>query len=301
MILSIQLENIKKQLFRYIEREEYLDAPGVFFYVIFVVLVAYLVAKLFELVFDFFISYRKITLGRDTTTSQFIKHFLKSFVVLIGIMYSIYSVPSLNSYSKSILAGAGLLAVAIGFASQAALSNIISGIFIVIFKPFRVKDHLTLMEQDIFGIVDDITLRHTILTTPENRKVVIPNSLINNQIIKNSSFGDPSIYKNIEVLVAYDTDLDMSISLMNEIIANHPLCIDRRTQEEIDKNEPKVLIKTLRLEENGVRLRAWAWAANNNDAFSMTCDVNKKIVENFRAAGIEIPVPQRVILHKNKF
>lgn len=77
-----------------------------------------------------------------------------------------FTISALRNVSKSLLAGAGILALAIGLASQQALSNIISGLFIVVFKPFNVKDHL-FIDRDIFGIVEDITLRHTILRTPK--------------------------------------------------------------------------------------------------------------------------------------
>lgn len=293
------LENAQKLIERFIERGDYLEMPFVIPYMIIVVIIFYIIGKLVEMIIDLVIDHRRQLSGRDTTRTQFIKHLIKGLIVLLGVIYAIYTVPTLRSYSKSLLAGAGLLAVAVGFASQAALANIVGGIFIVIYRPFRVKDHLTLLEKDIFGIVDDITLRHTVLITPENRKVVVPNALINNQMIKNSSLGDPAIFKNIEVLVAYNTDLDLALSIMNELIATHPLCIDRRNKQDFELGEPKVTIKVIKLEENGVRLRAWAWAANNNDAFSMTCDINKQLVERFRAANIEIPVPQRVIINRS--
>jgi len=70
------------------------------------------------------------------------------------------------------LAGAGILAVAVGFASQAALSNIISGVFVVIFKPFRVGDRLKINE--LTGVVEDITLRHTVIRDLENKRIIIP-------------------------------------------------------------------------------------------------------------------------------
>jgi len=101
--------------------------------------------------------------------------------------------PNLRALASSFLAGAGILAVAVGFASQHALGNIISGVFIVIFKPFRVTDRVKLRE--LTGVVEDITLRHTIIRDFENKRIIIPNFLISEEIIVNSNFEDDRICK----------------------------------------------------------------------------------------------------------
>jgi small conductance mechanosensitive channel len=81
----------------------------------------------------------------------------------------------------------GLVTVALSFAAQNALSNIISGFFIVLFRPFGINDRLRFKET-VTGVVEDITLRHTIIRDGENKRVIIPNTLINNEVVVNYDF-----------------------------------------------------------------------------------------------------------------
>jgi small conductance mechanosensitive channel len=134
----------------------------------------------------------------------------------------VYAIPSLRTLAKSLLAGAGIVAVAIGFASQAALSNIIAGVFIVIFKPFRVKDRVT-VKDTINGVIEDITLRHTVIRNFQNRRVIIPNSMISEEIIVNSDIIESKICKWIEIGISYGSDIDLAKSIMAEEAQNHPL------------------------------------------------------------------------------
>ena len=75
----------------------------------------------------------------DPTNYLFLRHLIIGVIYLVGIGVAVYTVPELRGLASSLLAGAGILAVAVGFASQHALSNIISGMFIVIFKPFKME------------------------------------------------------------------------------------------------------------------------------------------------------------------
>ena len=124
-----------------------------------------------------------------------------------------YFTPSLRALGTTIFAGAGIFAAIIGFASQQAFSNIIGGIFIVIFKPFRVGD---LIEIGVAskGTVEDITLRHTVIRDFENKRIVIPNSAISSETILNSHLKDGRINRRIEFRVFLDTDIDRAIEII---------------------------------------------------------------------------------------
>lgn len=89
----------------------------------------------------------------------------------------------------TLFAGAGIFAAIIALASQQALSNIISGIFIVISKPFRVGDYIELSILHR-GTVEDITLRHTVIRDIQNNRIIVPNSKINSETIVNYHLND---------------------------------------------------------------------------------------------------------------
>lgn len=223
----------------------------------------------------------------DPTNYQFFRHAMTFVIYTVGFSMAIYVMPNLRTIANSLLAGAGILAVAVGFASQHALSNIISGVFIVIFKPFRVNDRLRIRELQ--GIVEDITLRHTVIRDFENRRILIPNAVISNEIIINADFEDGRILKWIEMDITYDSDIDLAKEIMREEILSHPLNIDGRTPEQIESGKTQVEVRVIQLGSYFIKVRAWAWAKDQSDAFNMACDLNESIKKRFDAANIRFP------------
>jgi small-conductance mechanosensitive channel len=234
----------------------------------------------------------------DPTNYKFLRHAVTALIYIVGFSIAIYSMPNLRALASSLLAGAGILAVAIGFASQQALSNIISGVFIIVFRPFRVNDRVKL--RDMIGIIEDITLRHTVIRDFENKRIIIPNSLISEEIIVNSDFGDDKICKWIEIGISYDSNIEKAKVLIKEEILNHPMHIDPRTPRQIEEGEELAPVKVIGLGDSSINLRGWAWAKDSADAFKMACDLYEKIKNKFDVEGIEIPFPHRTLVHKNK-
>jgi len=235
----------------------------------------------------------------DPTNYKFLRHALVGLVYIVGFSIAIYAVPDLRTLASSLLAGAGILAVAVGFASQHALSNIISGVFIVVFKPFRINDRLILRDKTISGVVEDITLRHTVIRDFENRRVVIPNSIISEELIVNADLEDERILKWVDIGISYESDVKLAKQILFELTTNHPLMIDGRTPEQLELGIPVVVIRVISLGEFSVNLRAWVWVRNNADAFALGCDVFEQILERYQEAGIEIPYPHRTIVQKS--
>ncbi len=232
----------------------------------------------------------------DPTNYLFLRHAITALIYIVGISIAIYSMPNLRTLANSLLAGAGILAVAVGFASQHALSNIISGVFIVIFKPFRVNDRLNVNTMN--GIVEDITLRHTVIRDFENRRILIPNAVISNEVIVNADFAEDKICKWIEINISFDSNIDQAKSIIEDEILQHPLHIDPRTAEQIAEGAPEVPVRVIALREYAVQLRGWAWAKDSADGFVLSCDVLESIKKRFDREGVEIPYPHRTLLQK---
>lgn len=238
------------------------------------------------------------SLQNDPTTYQFLRHAIVGIIYIVGFGLAIYALPGMRAIASSILAGAGILAVAIGFASQQALSNVISGVFIIIFKPFRVNDRVKL--GGMSGVVEDISLRHTVIKDLENRRILVPNAVISDEIIINSDFGDQRICKWIDLGISYDSDIDLAKRIIREEIMAHPLLIDGRNALQLERGDPIVMVRLVALADSALSLRAWAWANNTADAFVLSCDVLESIKRRFDAEGIEIPFPHRTLVFKNK-
>ncbi len=235
--------------------------------------------------------------GYDTTQLNFLKNSMGFIIFTIASFLIIYSIPFLEDLGASLLAGAGILAAIIGFASQAAFSNIISGIFILIFKPFRIGDILE-FKDGLKGKVHDITFRHTVIKDFENKRIIIPNSVISNQTIINSSIEDEKIRKRINFSISYESNVDLAMQIIEEELTNHPFCLDNRTGKEKQTNSPKVEVLVLDLGDYAITILGIAWTANQLNAFKLKCEVLKSIKARFDKEGIEIPYPHQVQIYK---
>ena len=226
----------------------------------------------------------------DETKVSFMRRIVITAIYIIGIAAFLSLIPGMEKVSNSILASAGIVAMAVGLASQDALSNVVGGMFIIFSHPFKLGDFVE-VDSVIKGTVMEITLRHTVIRDAENRMILIPNNKINSSTIINSSYGDTSTCAFVEVGVSYTADLDRAIDLMREEVMKHPMLIDHRSDAEKEGGAPQVVIRVTNLGDSAITLRAWAWAATAGNAFAMKCDLLKSIKERFDRENIEIPYP----------
>ncbi len=262
--------------------------------VVAIIFATFIVAWLLKKSFKRFIESNETVMKNDPTNFKFLYYTLTALVYIVGFGFAMWNVPFLRHIAQSMLAGAGILAIVIGFASQQALGNIISGIFIVMFKPYRINDRISLKDS-LRGVVEDINLRHTIIRNFENQRIIIPNSVMSNEILINSNYNDDKICRFIDVGISYGSDIDTARIIMQEVIENHPLCIDVRKEADIEAGIPRVTVRVLSLGDSSVMMRGWAWAADAPNAFVMQCDVTESIKKRFDREGIVIPFPQRTI------
>ncbi len=225
----------------------------------------------------------------DKTTVVFLRKVIIYTIYVVGGIMILRTIPGLQTLGTSLLAGAGVFAMAIGFASQEALSNFISGIFIVVAKPYRIGDFIKV--DGHVGHVDDISLRHTVINQLDNRKIIIPNSKMNSADIVNSSIGDPETCAAVEVGIAYDTDLKFAMDVMREECMKHPMLVDMRTPEDKAAGVPQVIIRVMELGDFAITLRAWCWTGSYANAFVINCDLLESIKNRFDKEKIEIPFP----------
>lgn len=236
-------------------------------------------------------------LKTDPTRYKFLKNTISLIIYLVALTIIIYQYPSVRAFAVGLFAGAGILAVIIGFASQQAFSNMVSGVFIVIFRPFRVGDWIK-VGGDKAGIVADITLRHTVIRDFENKRIIIPNSLISSEIIINSSIEDQKIRRHIEFGISYDSDIDKAIAIIQEEAMKHPNFLDNRTKEEKKKNVPAVLARLIGFGDSSINLRTYVWSKDPAQSFDLHTDLNRIVKKRFDEEGIEIPFPYRTIVYK---
>lgn len=268
-----------------------------FFFVTVVLAVTFIVSLVLRFLVGRFIRGAARKLKVDPTRYNFFKNAVDFILFFVAVVVIFRSIPSLRTYGTGLLTGAGVLAAIVGFASQSAFSNIISGFFLVIFKPFSVGDRVKIGSA-YTGDVEDITLRHTIIKDFENRRVIMPNSVISNETIINSTSVDEKICVFIELAVGVTTNLDKAIGIIQQEAMKHRYYLDNRTEAELARGEHPVMVRVLTFLNGGILLRAYVWALNATDAFDLKCDLNKSIKEMFDKEGIELANLQYQVVTK---
>lgn len=289
------IDKLFTDILEYLVESEYLKY---IFYILIIFFLGGLISRLLHRFLHRTIENPNNNLNVDATNYNFFKNAISALIFTAGVVILFQLVPELRSIGISLFAGAGLITVIIGFASQQAFANIVGGIFIVIFRPFRVGDFIQI-GTDRAGTVEDITLRHTVIKSPENRRFVIPNSIISSESILNSTIADQKVLMFIETTITFDSDLEKAMEIMQTEALKHPDCIDNRSEEDIADEIPVVIVRLLNLDPFGAKIRAMAWAETSAEGFAMRCDILKQIKSEFDKNNIHFSHNQRIMIQKN--
>ena len=244
----------------------------------------------FNYLADRYIKKSSLSKHLDPTSFVFARKIISAIIYIVGISFALVQIPALKTVGHSLLAGAGILSLVAGLASQQALSNIMSGFLIVLFKPFKINDRITF--NNYTGTVEEINL---------NNRVIVPNSVISSQVIVNTNLNDTKVVKGVQIGIGYSSDIGKALKIMEEEISNHPFYLDLRTDEDKKNGVPIVTTRVVSLDDSSVGLKAWANAENNSNGYILYCDVLRSIKERFDKEGIEIPYNyQNVIIQKSE-
>ncbi|MCT4698829.1 mechanosensitive ion channel family protein [Tenacibaculum haliotis] len=287
--------------FIFIDKESYKTATENFYLVFYLGIVAVLTITTASLTKTWFTRTidKKTKNNEDPTSYKFLSYITFISIYFIGAILAILAFPSLRGIAQTALGGAGVLAVIAGVASQEALANVVGGVFIISFKPFKIGDIIKL-DETMVGRVTDITLRHTIIRNYENKMIVIPNSVINKEKLINYDLGERMCCQWIEVGISYNCNIDLAKHVLREECENHPNILDHRSELDKYNNVKKVVIRVINLGDSAVTLRAWAWAENFDKAFVMKCDLYESIKKRFDKEGIQIPFPHRTMVFQDQ-
>lgn len=235
----------------------------------------------------------------DENNFIFLHRILNGVVyTLLGFGITIQIIP-LNQLALSVLASSGVAVLVVGFASQEAFSNIVSGFFISFFRPFSIGHLVNLPNNNITGTIENITLRHTVIKTGENNRVIIPNSIINKAIIENKDIIDKTASRALNISIDYHSDIDLARQIMLEEALKNPLLYDHRTKKEIKEETPQLKVIVSNLKDSSIELRMTLWARSSGDAANLLAELRESIIKRFNREGIEIPYPyQNVIIKK---
>jgi small-conductance mechanosensitive channel len=208
---------------------------------------------------------------------------LLSRIAYYGIL-ALFLVSALRQFGFDftvLLGAAGIVTLAVGFASQTSASNLISGLFLVLERVVQIGDIITV--DGITGEVLTVDLLSTKIRTFDNLLVRIPNeSMVKARITTLNRF--PIRRVDLQVGVAYHSDLGLVQRTLFEVAHANPLCLD----------EPGPLLISQGFGESSIDYQLSVWA-KSDQFLAVRNGVTREIKEAFDAAGIEIPFPQRVV------
>ncbi|VVO15709.1 mechanosensitive ion channel family protein [Pseudomonas fluorescens] len=212
---------------------------------------------------------------------QALQGFISSLANIILKVLLIVSVASMIGVeTTSFVAAIGAAGLAIGLALQGSLANFAGGVLILLFRPFRIGDWIE--AQGVSGTVDSIQIFHTVLRTGDNKTVIVPNGNLSNGIITN--YNRQATRKVVfDVGVDYEADLQKARAVLLELAKDERVLADPA---------PEAVISTLGDSSITVSLRVWVKTA---DYWNVMFMFNEMSRDRLKAAGIDIPFPQRVI------
>lgn len=228
----------------------------------------------------------------NVTLISFVRYIVLAVIYFIGAVVIISSIPGASDSLAAILASGGIVAVIVGFAAQETLGNVAGGVMILFFKPFVLGDFVRY--NDVSGTIEEITLRHTVIRTPQNKRIIIPNGTINGGILENANYGDSRICEFFNVGITYESDVEKAIAILRDEVMRNPLHLDVRT-EETASTEPEVKVEVVELADSAIIIRAWLWAETQSNAMELKFALNRSVKKRFDAEGIEFAYPHLTI------
>ncbi len=212
----------------------------------------------------------------DETVSKFVANLIRFLVIM---MMAVLALGKLGISIAPFIAALGALSLTAGLALQGSVSNFAAGIVLIITKPFKIGDTITV--HGVYGEVEDIKLAYTVLVNEDGEQITIPNKYMIGDVLVNSF-----TYRIVEgsVGVAYNSNIEIAIETIQKTIEAHA---------EIDQTN-KAIVGIEKFNESSVDIAYRYWAPTKS-YFKVQYAINLEIFNALKTANIEIPFPQREI------
>ena len=225
----------------------------------------------------------------DHTAAPYVAQLLRMLLYLIALLLYTHMVPALNGIGTALLAGAGVTSVVLGLAAQNTLGNLIAGMTLLLYRPFQVGDRVQVNAPTGLetGVVEVVTLGYTMLRTGDNRRIVVPNSVMASQVTVNLTSVDPRILVTVPIRVGYSADLDKAREILLQLAKEHPHVVE------------VVGCPLTALGESSVTLSLQAWCADAGLMGQVESDLLEQAKQRFHEEDVEIPWPYRNLVIKS--
>ncbi|KUM52015.1 mechanosensitive ion channel domain-containing protein [Rheinheimera sp. EpRS3] len=211
----------------------------------------------------------------DKAVVAFVASLIYAILLIATVLMALSQIGVQTTSFIAILGAAGL---AVGLALQGSLANFASGILIILLRPFKSGDFID--AGGVSGTVDKIEIFQTMMRTPDNKRVIVPNAQITGGPITNYS-SEPLRRVDLVIGISYDSDLRKAKQILEDILKN-----DERVLP-----EPEASVKVAALADSSVNLNVRPWV-NSADYWGVYWDTLEKVKLIFDEQGIGIPFPQ---------
>lgn len=213
-----------------------------------------------------------------------VQTFLRSFLNLtLNLVLAFAIISKLGVETSSLAALLASAGVAIGMALSGNLSNFAGGLIILVFKPFKVGDYIESDAQKVGGTVREIQIFHTILTTPENKVIYVPNGSLSSNAIVNYSKQDK---RRVELVIG--VEYGENYNRVKEVLER----IIKEDSRILQDPAPFIGLGALSASSVDIKLRVWT---STEEYWNVYFDLHKVVYETFNKEGIGFPFPQLTV------
>jgi small conductance mechanosensitive channel len=222
----------------------------------------------------------------DRMAFKFLAKLVRYCVYVFAFVAYAHFVPALSGLGSASLTSISVITVIVGLAAQNTLGNLVAGISLLLYRPFKLGDRLQVTAPTGLetGIVESLTLGYTLLKTDDNRRVVVPNSLMASQTAINLTTNDPRVICSVPIGIGYDADIDKARRILLELGGKHP------------KAEKVCGCLLTQLGASGIVLTLEVWCADSSTAITLRCELLEQAVKCFALEHIAIAFPQSTVI-----
>ncbi len=262
------------------------EALGKLFTILIILISVMVIIK----IFDFFLKrwerklLSKLHKSRHREVASFdtkvtiIRRIANTGIFFFGFVFFLFQFQPMRQLGTGLLASAGLAGIVLGMAAQSTLANLISGISISFSQPFCLGD--AVIFKNDFGWIEEILLMHTTIRTWDNRRIIIPNSLLANEVIENWTVKDPALLGVVMLYADYTCDVDRVRKWVQEIVNNSAYS----TAEKLS------VVHVVDFTEKSMQLRILAKGPDAPATWDLRCEIREKLIKKFKEE--KLPLPQ---------
>lgn len=223
--------------------------------------------------------------GAELSVRKAVSNAMRALLMFVGLLLALAAV-GIDLTALSVLSGA--IGVGIGFGLQKLAANYVSGFVILTERSMRIGDNVRV--DGFEGRITDIKARYTLIRSLTGRESIVPNELLLTSRVENLSLADTKVWQSTTVSVAYDSDVDLVMRLLQAAAVAQPRVL----------RDPEPAVALSAFGADGLEFTVGYWLADpENGQLNIRSAINQAILLSLRQQKIEIPFPQRVLHHRD--